>query len=346
MARSGIDPRPEAAGGAPAFGVGSGLVGHPADRERRAAESKTKSSFASADRCMQPGGTPSARPGGISAAGCGRRAAPSERGRSRRARRDDESDGRPLRGTPAAPARAMRGRRGRAIPDKGAPAQRQCEGRRAPPLYRSHRPRAGDDARASDRSILVPGIRPSDFARRPRSGATRSSSRSGKDTCRPIKAIVDRPAAGRDARSPPPSRTARARARDRRRASPDRRIGQAQLRPLSARHRPADRSRREDGRADADLEVAAVAAGSDRPARRSAGPHPRDQAEARLSQTRDHLEPVHRPQQPERASAEPRSVRANPRQCAKACRPRSARPRACSSAAARQTAATSPIARR
>ena len=61
-----------------------------------------------------------------------------------------------------------------------------------------------------------------------------------------IKAIVERTAAGRNARAPAASRAACARASNRRRASADRRLGQAQLRPLSARHRAADRSRREN----------------------------------------------------------------------------------------------------
>ena len=68
-------------------------------------------------------------------------------------------------------------------------------------------------------------------------------------------------AGGRNARAPAPSRTARARASHRRRASADRRLGQAQLRPLSARHRAADRSRRENGRANADLDACGLGSG-------------------------------------------------------------------------------------
>ena len=49
------------------------------------------------------------------------------------------------------------------------------------------------------------------------------------------------------------------------------------------------------------------------------GLDPRDQAETGLSRTCDHLQPVHRSQQSERAPAELRSVRAHPRQRAKAC---------------------------
>ena len=82
-----------------------------------------------------------------------------------------------------------------------------------------------------------------------------------------IKAIVRAAAGGRNARAAAPSRAARARASYRWRAFADRRVRQAQLRPLFARHRSADRPRREDGRANADLDVATVAAGSDRPAR-------------------------------------------------------------------------------
>ena len=70
------------------------------------------------------------------------------------------------------------------IPDPNASAQRQFDERRVRPLYRSYRPCAGDDARASRRSILVSGVRPAHFARGPESGATRSSSRFGRDTCR------------------------------------------------------------------------------------------------------------------------------------------------------------------
>ena len=76
------------------------------------------------------------------------------------------------------------------------------------------------------------------------------------------------PAAGRDPRASAASRTAQARASHRGRASAHRRFGQAQLWPLSARHRSADRSRRENARSDADLDFAAMAAGSDRAARR------------------------------------------------------------------------------
>ena len=89
-----------------------------------------------------------------------------------------------------------------------------------------------------------------------------------------IKAIVRAAASRRNARAPAPSRAARVRASYRWRAFADRRVGQAQLRPLFARYRSADRSRRENGRADADLELKTLAAGSDRPARGTPRPHP------------------------------------------------------------------------
>ena len=82
----------------------------------------------------------------------------------------------------------------------------------------------------------------------------------------------------------------------------------------------------QNGRAHADLDAEAMAAGADRPARRPAGPDPRDQAAAGLSRTCDHQQQVHRPQQPERASAEPRSVRAHPRRTCESTRRRSSTP--------------------
>ena len=117
----------------------------------------------------------------------------------------------------------------------------------------------------------------------------------------------DRQAAAsrRNAGAATSSRAARARATHRRRAFADRRVGQAQLRPLLARYCAADRARRADGRANADLEAATLAAGSDRPARGSGWPHPRDSAKASLSRTCDHIEQVHGPKQPERASPKP-----------------------------------------
>ncbi len=73
----------------------------------------------------------------------------------------------------------------RPISDRSAPAQHQFAGpRRARPLYRSHGPRAGDDARASDRPILVSGVRRARFRLKGGSGATRSSFRFAKATSR------------------------------------------------------------------------------------------------------------------------------------------------------------------
>ncbi len=91
-----------------------------------------------------------------------------------------------------------------------------------------------------------------------------------------IKAIVQRPLPDGTRRAAAPSRATRARASHRRRAFADRRVGQAQLRPLFARYCATDRSRREIGRANADLDAATLAAGSDRPARGPGGSHPRD----------------------------------------------------------------------
>ena len=153
-----------------------------------------------------------------------------------------------------------------AIPNPPASAQRQFDERRTRPLHRSHRSCAGDDARASRQSILVSGLRPLDFA---------GGSSLAPFVPWPLSGgvlVVDQgdrraAASGRNARAPAPSRATRARASYRRRAFADRRVGQAQLRPLFARYRAADRSRRENGRANADLEAATLAAGADRPAR-------------------------------------------------------------------------------
>ena len=73
-------------------------------------------------------------------------------------------------------------------------------------------------------------------------------------------------AAGRNARASAAARATGARSSHRGGASADCRFRQAQLRPLSARHRAADRSRREDARAYADVDLTALAAGVDRPA--------------------------------------------------------------------------------
>ena len=115
----------------------------------------------------------------------------------------------------------------------------------ARPLHRSHRSCAGDDARASRQSILVPGLWPLDFA---------GGSRLAPFVPWPLSGGVlvvdqgDRSAAagGRNARAAAPSRAARTRASYRWRAFGDLRVRQAQLRPLFARHRSADRPRRED----------------------------------------------------------------------------------------------------
>ena len=93
-----------------------------------------------------------------------------------------------------------------AIPNPDAPAQRQFDERRARPLSRSHRPCAGDDARASRRSILVSGVRPAHFAGGPRLAPLVPGPLSGGIL------VVDqgdrRPAAaGRNARAPAASRT-------------------------------------------------------------------------------------------------------------------------------------------
>ena len=118
------------------------------------------------------------------------------------------------------------------IPDPNAPAQRRFGERRARPLYRSHRPCTGDDARAPRRSILVSSVRLAHFAKGPSLAPLVPGPVSGGIL------VVDqgdrRPAAaGRQARAPTASRTALARASYRRRASAHRRFGQAQLRPLS-----------------------------------------------------------------------------------------------------------------
>ncbi len=72
-ARSGIDPAAESCGRQPSPVEQIGTCWTPSGAAWRATESKTKSSFASIDRCMRPGETPFARHGGISAAGCATR---------------------------------------------------------------------------------------------------------------------------------------------------------------------------------------------------------------------------------------------------------------------------------
>ena len=231
------------------------------------------------------------------------------------------------------------------IPNPNAPAQRHFDERRARPLSRSHRPCASDEARASRRPILVSGVRPAHFVRGPSLAPLVPGPLS-----RGIL-VVDqgdrRPAAaGRDARAPAASRTTRARASYRRRAFADLRLGQAQLRPLSARHRAADRPRRKVGRSDADLEPKAVAARSDRPAR---GRH--RALSARSGRGRS-FSNMRSPRTGSRASAARTRIPKTAKRShgfsptCESMRPRRGRRRACSSAAARQTAETSPIGRR
>ena len=213
----------------------------------------------------------------------------------------------------------MRGRRACAIPDPNAPAQRHFDERRARPLYRSHRPCAGDDARASRRSILVSGVRPAHFAGGPSLAPLVPRSPFGRDTCRRSRrSSTGRCRTGRAERRLHLERLARA----------PRIAGEHLLIAGSDKHNyghylhdivPLIDLGARMGAPMLTWTLKALAAGSDRPARGPAGPHPRDQAEAGLSRTCDHLEQVHRPQQPERASPKPRSVRAHSRQCAKAC---------------------------
>ena len=293
----GIDPRLNC-GRQPSLVERIGTCRTPSGASWRAIGSKTKSSCASIDRCIQPGATRFARHCGTSAVVSVTRCLwPA---RAFKSLLDETTNLRPSRTRDACRPRSRNARSLRLrISDPTAPAQRQFDERRARPLSRSQCPCAGDDARASRRPILVSGFRPAHFARGPRLAPFVPGPLSGRISvvdqgdCRPA-------AAGRDARAPAASRTTCTRASDRRRTSADRRLGQAQLRPLSARHRAADRSRREDWRADADLELKALAARADRPARGPGGPYPGDQAEAGFSRTCDHLEPVHGPQQPER----------------------------------------------
>ena len=87
----------------------------------------------------------------------------------------------------------MRGRSALRIPDSNACAQRQFEERRAPPLYRSYRPCALDDARAPGGSILVSGVRPAHFARGPDLAPLVHRPVSGGIFCRRSRRVIDRP---------------------------------------------------------------------------------------------------------------------------------------------------------
>ncbi len=173
------------------------------------------------------------------------RAAQRDRGPAGVGRLDDGTRGRPVRG-PAAAARlaqctvveACRYR------DEAPPAQRQFDPVRGDALRPAHGARAGDDARASGRAVLVPEARAFDLEERPRLAPflPRAVPAGVPHFCQGDRRR------GRTGRSAAPDCSSRSRlcrrSENRGRASADRQFRAAELRPLSARHRPADPSGR------------------------------------------------------------------------------------------------------
>ena len=270
--------------------------------QRLETASKTQRLFASAGRSTPSGATPSAGHGKISAVACEPKCWPNPAPASGLGRRDDAIAERSLR-RPVSPADgSMHGRRGLRLLDEAASAQRQFDDDRAHALCRPYRPCASDDAGASRRTILVSRTRPAHFAQRPGLAPFVPRSLPGGP------AFVDqgdhRPAAARRiTRAPVLRGAARQGPHDIRRTSAHRQLGQAELRPLPARHRPAPSSRGEHGGPHADLELKALAARADRAARRPSRPYSRASAAAGVSRTCDRQQPAQRDQQPERASA-------------------------------------------
>ena len=101
-------------------------------------------------------------------------------GRAGLGRPDDGAGGRSVRGTASAARRPMHRDRGLPVPDETPRAQRQFDDVRGDALRPAHGRRAGDDARTSRRSVLVPEARAPDFDNRAWSGVIRSSGPSSR----------------------------------------------------------------------------------------------------------------------------------------------------------------------
>ena len=191
-----------------------------------------------------------------------------------------------------------------AVSDATPSAQRQFDDDRGDALRRPYGRRAGDDARASRRPVLVSEARAARSRRRAGSGAIPSSGPFQEGFLTSVKEIVERP--GRTARASIVfyPRAARARAkRSRRRVSSSpipRSRTTATTCSTSSRSSISGATMR---RADADLDAEALAAGADRPARRPRRPDPRDPAAAGAPRARDRQQPAQRREQPERPSA-------------------------------------------